>query len=330
MHEKTLQELADEMAGKNGQIEQATSQTGKIAADMNATWRLIRERILAGESYGNPISDYVIVKYGELRQEVVDKLNTAQQRFSDCLGQYFMMIQSKPYRWKYSSNGDGDFCDKDELIVGVVVGDFFEFDLSKRNFIFPEKCNRCITLYSGELELHEKHAVEMLTNYSSGCVDDMGLQIIIGNDEVLVHIRRLGLVPQFCEGSVFLGKSLDAYPVFRDCLAKMRNNEIRELYRLMTKLTWMKVELISSKVDAHEFKENEKRVVRIREMIAAVISRLESLGVDVSHNLRPLMGKKAALESRMAFLVIGTLDHAECFKELEVIDEALFNFLPIA
>lgn len=287
-------------------------------------WSSISKGILNGETFGDPVSDFVIVQYGKLYPEIVKKFNEMSQAFAGNVDQFFLVVHDKQVRYQFSGNGKGDFVRQEEYILGVATGESLKFDLQKRKFSFPSS-DKCATSLGAKLEFHQKNAAEMLESYQAWSDNDEELLVIVGDDEVVEYLQGKYNIPQLCKSSIFLEKSLDKLPKIEACLVGMQGNEIRELYLVLAQYSHLKTKLAYS--GEHLNKEEQCLLIKLNNSINTLVQELKSLGVDVCSGLLPLLVEKISLECEAtllgAVLGIDSPEHVKCLERLAAVNEKL-------
>lgn len=305
-------------------VNKLKDQIGQFEKTDEEAWKLVREGILEGETFGDPISDFVIVTHGKRSPEIVEKFNKLNRMFIGKAGQFFLVAHDKQVCQQFSGNDEVNFVRQEEYILGVATGESLKFDLQKRKFSFPSS-DKCATSLGAKLEFHQKNAAEMLESYQAWSDNDEELLVIVGDDEVVEYLQGKYNIPQLCKSSIFLEKSLDKLPKIEACLVGMQGNEIRELYLVLAQYSHLKTKLAYS--GEHLNKEEQCLLIKLNNSINTLVQELKSLGVDVCSGLLPLLVEKISLECEAtllgAVLGIDSPEHVKCLERLAAVNEKL-------
>jgi hypothetical protein len=316
----SLGKLKKEIIAKKAAIDELEIQIQQSEAMEDDAWKSISKKILEGETFGDDISDFVIVKYGRPFPEIIEKFNAMNQMFPGKLGQFFMVVHNKKHQG-CSNNGESGFSIKEEYIIGVITGEKLEFDLIGQNFLFPSD-SKCATLSAGKFKLHQKNAAELLEDHANGHNNNEKLRIIVGDNEVIECIRERKNTSQFCRSSIFLEKSLDSFPDLRACLVGMQVGKTKELYTSLAQCFHLKTK--KTYLGGGLGEDEQKLLTTLGGRICVFAEELKALGVDVYAVLLPLLIEKISLECEDILLGANNLGRLECLTELEVVNKKMF------
>lgn len=289
MEKTPLQEKLELLEVKKTRADELNQQAKDLYVEVNQGWnelsQLIRE---GGQSTGDQLKDFVIVRYGIFgAEEVEQRFRALQEKIKNHQGQYMMLVQAKEDRIRFSGPGDvrdSDFITRLELDIGVI--DAESLILDPPQFFFPTGGKHAICgkpyeespvgMYEGNLTLHLFEDMGLKTSQE--------LQILVGDQEVIDWFKGQpdseGYVAVFCEVNYLFGRSV-AFPKLTAYLAEERTKVIDGYRSLNARQTWLNLEIKKLEGEHKKSPRLQTGLNSIPEQMSAILERAKKFGLSI-------------------------------------------------
>jgi len=295
MKPEELQELIESVRLKESQVDVLTKQEKIIYNEARLGWDGIKQLIISGESLGDPLKEFIIVRYGALYEEIEKRYLDIQERFKEHQGQYIMLVKIKKERIRFNLIGEerpSDYIKVPELNIGVLSADEFLFNPPEGQFFFPTS-GKHVTCsdYDSRNSVHVQEG-----DLTLGFTEDMGLntspdlQILVGDHDVVGWFEKQSspsYSEMFCELNVIFKKSV-SFPVLK-AYVDLKQAELSEDYKiLMARETLLEAESEKLKRLRESDPRKDKELQNISQRMERILAEAIRLGIAVPVSENPV------------------------------------------
>lgn len=138
--ENTLNEAIQSARAKDANVKGLYTQLTMAQEEASKNWSIIRQRIQNGETTGDQLTDFAILRYGFYFAEAIDVHRNLEKQVAECQGQFVMLVKKTQEQIRWGGSGSerpDDFIPRIKLEAGVISGHSFVFNKDKLSFSFP-------------------------------------------------------------------------------------------------------------------------------------------------------------------------------------------------
>ncbi len=137
---KTIRQQLAALRKKESRCDEMALQAKELYSEVTKGWRDVQQRIKDGETTGDQLKDFVIVRYGLPSEEIEQRFRDLQARFKNHQGQYVMVVQKVREQIVFRGPGEGrdnDYAIRTELSIGMLAADSLIINSKSGEFFFP-------------------------------------------------------------------------------------------------------------------------------------------------------------------------------------------------